>query len=363
MNDPVKPPQLHTLLQEAAESIWTADFLLIATGAGFSADSGLPTYADVARHPVYQRHGLEYGDLCRTTCLNKYPELFYGFWGSCFRDYQDHTPHTGYHILRHWCERKAQRQEAAESSTALPCYYHYTSNVDGHLRKVGFPSERIHEMHGCIDTWLALARKKDDVDGTTFQNHPLAWIELPSSFRFPIDKESLQCSLSEVHNRILAIVNDPQLTKLDPTQIRFRPRILMFDDGIEAHEFMRLKEASNRYQEWEEKMELQMAKGSQTLTVLEIGCGTRVPSVRQECQDVVLDTALRCHADLSDDQDEPRCTHIRINPDDFEIEYVQKNHVPGVKTISLQGNALEVLSEIDQRIKGLEETTGLHRKN
>ena len=45
---------LETLIEQAAKQIADADFLLIATGAGFSADSGLPTYTDVARNPIYE---------------------------------------------------------------------------------------------------------------------------------------------------------------------------------------------------------------------------------------------------------------------------------------------------------------------
>ena len=38
--------------------------LLVVTGAGFSADSGLATYVDVADIDAYRRKGWEYRDLC-----------------------------------------------------------------------------------------------------------------------------------------------------------------------------------------------------------------------------------------------------------------------------------------------------------
>ena len=99
-------------LDKAAQLIQTADILLIATGAGFSADSGLPTYADVAKNPIYESLGIEYGDLCRVECLQQNPRLFYGFWGTCFNLYQRQVqPHEGYSILKSWCDRKQAKLE------------------------------------------------------------------------------------------------------------------------------------------------------------------------------------------------------------------------------------------------------------
>ena len=43
---------------EAARAIREADVLLLCTGAGFSADSGLAVYADVADIEAYKERGL-----------------------------------------------------------------------------------------------------------------------------------------------------------------------------------------------------------------------------------------------------------------------------------------------------------------
>ena len=61
-------------LAAAAEALGAATHLLIAAGAGFSADSGLPVYADVAASPSWRRLGLDYGDLCRVELLRTRPE-------------------------------------------------------------------------------------------------------------------------------------------------------------------------------------------------------------------------------------------------------------------------------------------------
>jgi hypothetical protein len=65
----------------AARAIEEADYLLVATGAGFSADSSLPVYDDIAAVPAYRRKGLTYSDLCRGSLLDDDPSAFYGFWG------------------------------------------------------------------------------------------------------------------------------------------------------------------------------------------------------------------------------------------------------------------------------------------
>ena len=61
------------------------------------------------------------------------------------------------------------------------------------------------------------------------------------------------------------------------------------------HEAQRQAAAASEYQAWEEMMEASVAgqPAQQSLAVLEIGCGERVPSVRQEMEDVVRDTLAR----------------------------------------------------------------------
>jgi hypothetical protein len=48
--------------------------------AGFSADSGLPIYDEIANEPAWTERGLTYGDLCRPSLLETDPEMAYGFW-------------------------------------------------------------------------------------------------------------------------------------------------------------------------------------------------------------------------------------------------------------------------------------------
>ena len=75
-----------------ALAIRQSDVLLVCTGAGWSADSGLAVYKDVADVPAYHERNLTYRDICVPRFLDEEPELFYGFWGSCFNDYRETSP-------------------------------------------------------------------------------------------------------------------------------------------------------------------------------------------------------------------------------------------------------------------------------
>jgi NAD-dependent SIR2 family protein deacetylase len=275
--------------------------------------------------------GIDYSDLCRVECLKTRPSLFYGFWGSCFNAYNEATPHHGYEILKEWCDKKQKKD-----SSVAP-YFFYTSNVDGHLKRFGFSPDRIHEMHGSMDTWLVLDSTLDD----PIEKNPRQMV-LPPEFRFPVCQETLELD----HATILARLQDVSESALSPSST-FRPRVLMFDDGWDAHEAMGMRESSDIYQTWEEWMESQMAaRGSAKLVVLEIGCGVRVPSVRLECETVIHDTASRCLNTA-----EKRCTHIRINPEDAAIELPADELRIAIETISIQGCALSTLLEIEQAMR------------
>ena len=97
-----KRKRLAASIQRAAELIDSADILLLHTGAGWSADSGLPVYRDVASLPAMQQRSLTYRDICDPRWLDSNPQLFIGFWGHCMNQYRDTLPHPGYHILRRW---------------------------------------------------------------------------------------------------------------------------------------------------------------------------------------------------------------------------------------------------------------------
>jgi len=165
--------------RKAATVMAEADILLLVTGAGFSADSGLAVYGDIAQVEAYRKEHLEYHDLCMPHILGKDPELFYGFWGQCMNDYRKTRPHGGYEILRQWRDRfnarpiatdiqqritsKYQQDHPFEDEDVqlhtpyqveeVPKAFHvFTSNVDAHSYDYFLPEE-IHDCHGNIELW------------------------------------------------------------------------------------------------------------------------------------------------------------------------------------------------------------------
>mmetsp|Transcript_3963 Transcript_3963/g.8119 ORF Transcript_3963/g.8119 Transcript_3963/m.8119 type:complete len:659 (-) Transcript_3963:173-2149(-) len=161
----------------AAREIHDAEILLVVTGAGFSADSGLATYLEVADIEAYSSKGWKYRDLCRPPVFSdldiitgrlgdleettaerlveekrsqdealppneageyakvpkqhgiedrrdlshddmEHPTSWYGFWMQCFNDYRRVCPHEGYDIIRRWARDKNFQRGEVESNAA-----------------------------------------------------------------------------------------------------------------------------------------------------------------------------------------------------------------------------------------------------
>jgi hypothetical protein len=66
--------------KRAAAAIKSAHILILHTGAGFSADSGLKVYKDVADVEPYRQRGLTYAEIATPDYRSREPDVFYGFW-------------------------------------------------------------------------------------------------------------------------------------------------------------------------------------------------------------------------------------------------------------------------------------------
>lgn len=173
--DPVKEA-----VHKAAELLYSAEVLLLVTGAGFSADSGLATYIDVADINAYRERGWRYRDLCRPFILHggmeevehgrdeqsnsndnsdgdadhevvashaflhdlendemRHPQYFYGFWGQCINDYRKIRPHEGYDIIARWGRDKnssisdRENQSIPETSRVAQRIRNMTCKLEG----------------------------------------------------------------------------------------------------------------------------------------------------------------------------------------------------------------------------------------
>jgi NAD-dependent SIR2 family protein deacetylase len=232
-------PELSQLLQQAAEAIRSADALLIGAGAGMGVDSGLPDFRGPEgfwrAYPPF--HGRRFAEISNPIWFQRDPEQAWGFFGHRLNLYRSTAPHAGFEIVRRWGE-----------SLRFGCFV-FTSNVDGHFHRAGFPPGRILECHGSIN-FLQCA------DGCSDAIWPAADTVVA------VDEETIRAR--------------PPLPRCIHCGQLARPNILMFGDrGWHSH---RSDEQERRYHDW-----LETVRG-QRLAVLEFGAGTGVPTVRLECE-------------------------------------------------------------------------------
>eukprot|EP00928_Gymnodinium_smaydae_P061833 TRINITY_DN45812_c0_g1_i1.p1 TRINITY_DN45812_c0_g1~~TRINITY_DN45812_c0_g1_i1.p1 ORF type:complete len:517 (+),score=57.33 TRINITY_DN45812_c0_g1_i1:28-1551(+) len=370
---------------EAARAIASADVLLVCIGAGFSADSGLPTYRSTADIGAYKERGLTYRDLCNPDLLASDPHLFYGFWGTCFNEYRSTTPHGGYAILRNWRDRyfsssrfaygireflqvkpKGSAQPDSGSRDCAGAFFVFTSNVDGHSRQL-FERHEVRECHGsgelwqcgapkspcckdlielspgfrfCVDsdTMLALRQLREAQRENDIGDAKLGSMKTPSS----LDSERGSSSSAETTSKVAASARScvpaqhwPQCSRCSNLA---RPAILMFhddawvDDTRQRHQWISWKRAV----ESTGKLSLQRSQAPRVL-ILEIGCGDTVSTVRELSENSAEDFAT-----IGFD-----VTLVRVNP---ELPLLDRNLPAAVEHIPVACGGLRALRCIESRL-------------
>lgn len=129
-------------LQRAAHLLQGSSALMIATGEGMAADSGLPDLRDAATFshtwPAVAREGLGFEKMTSPQAFDEHPATAWGMYGQLLNLCRAKEPHAGYTLLRQWGQRMPHG-----------CFV-FTSNADGHFHKAGFPAARIYECLGSI---------------------------------------------------------------------------------------------------------------------------------------------------------------------------------------------------------------------
>jgi NAD-dependent SIR2 family protein deacetylase len=202
-------------------------------------DSGLPDFRGDAgfwkAYPPFR--GKSFASVSTPHWFQTDPALAWGFFGHRLNLYRAKAPHAGFEILRRWGESRPLR------------YFVFTSNVDGHFQRVGFPEERVLERHGSIH-YLQCARPC----GSAIW--PAAGIELD------VEEETIRCRS--------ALPGCPACGGVA------RPNILMFGDW--SWLTSRHDEQAQRYEAW-----LRQTKGARVVAI-ELGAGLAIPTVRRECE-------------------------------------------------------------------------------
>jgi NAD-dependent SIR2 family protein deacetylase len=265
----------------AANLIREADALLILAGAGMGVDSGLPDFRGSQgfwrAYPPLARLGLRFEEVANPRWFHADPELAWGFYGHRLNLYRQTEPHEGFRILRRWAAGKPGGA------------FVFTSNVDGHFQRAGFPDHSVTECHGSIHHLQCCGACSSEI-----------WSA--DSTVVTVDESTMRAGES--------LPSCPQCLG------SARPNVLMFSDAWWVEH--RTSSQLERYYRWLE----QAAKGRPV--IIELGAGTTLPRVRSESEWVAGQT----HASI-----------LRINP--------RESEVPPGPHVGMACGALAALRAID----------------
>jgi NAD-dependent SIR2 family protein deacetylase len=224
------------LISKAVSLIRAADGLLITAGAGMGVDSGLPDFRSNngfwKTYPALARSGTQFESIASPSTFIRDPNLAWGFYGHRLNLYRMTIPHDGFHLL---LEIGATLEHGS---------FVYTSNVDGHFHKAGFPAERITEIHGSIHHLQCL------------QENCSTAIWSADEYRPVVDEDACR------------LVNEAPACRY--CGCLARPNILMFGDWS-------WRQVRARHQQ---KLLNTWIRNVKRPVVIEIGAGTDIPTIR-----------------------------------------------------------------------------------
>jgi NAD-dependent SIR2 family protein deacetylase len=276
-------------LERAATAIMNADAIIFTSGAGLGVDSGLPDFRGPEgfwkAYPPLKDLGLSFSGMSNPKWFKDDPPFAWGFWSHRYNLYSKSPPHAGYDIMKKWGEELVNNN-----------YFVFTSNVDGHFLKKGFPQDKVVECHGTVHL-MQCSKNCNNIWPAT-------------DFVIP--------EYDKMFRAIGELPKCPNCTSV------IRPNVLMFYDGgyITAVNFLQRRNYKSFFKNLKEDCKL---------VVIEIGAGNFVPTVRYESEH----TSSQLNGTL-----------IRINPGDYEVPESY-----GDKAIPLPLGGLAALQRIDEIIQ------------
>ncbi|NJO03711.1 MAG: hypothetical protein HC880_20405 [Bacteroidia bacterium] len=129
---------LQETIHNLADRIRKANVLIFNTGAGMSADSGIPTYRgeDGTWGRLEKEFNQPVTEIMTPQFIRENPLFMWKRFSTGMARSKQIQPHAGYYLLHNWTNR-----------LRLP-YFAVTSNVDRQFAQAGFAEERIYEVHG-----------------------------------------------------------------------------------------------------------------------------------------------------------------------------------------------------------------------
>lgn len=132
-------------LKRARQRLQAARRVAVMTGAGISAESGIPTFR-AAQTGHWAR--FKPGDLASPQAYRRNPDTVWAWYAGRYRDVQAAAPNPG-HLALAELERRKREAETDEAETDAAETGHFllvTQNVDGLHQRAG--SRRLAELHG-----------------------------------------------------------------------------------------------------------------------------------------------------------------------------------------------------------------------
>ncbi len=185
-------------LNEIAERLRDSQRVLFITGAGISADSGLPTYRGVGGLYNQERTGEGYSieECLSGTMFRVRPEITWKYMLQLGLAIAEHGPNEAHRILAKW----EKEYDASGGKVVV-----MTQNIDGYHRAAG--SRNVYEFHGSLAA----------IDCTV-----CSWTQ-----RFELDEN--------VRERLLDMQKSlpPRCPECDAV---IRPRIVLFEEMLPVRE-------------------------------------------------------------------------------------------------------------------------------
>jgi NAD-dependent deacetylase len=134
------------VLNEAADELKRAERPLFITGAGISADSGLPTYRGIGGlyNDRQTKEGIPIEEALSGHMLARQPEIAWRYIGQIERNCRGAEPSAAHRLI-------------AALETEKPGTWVLTQNIDSLHRKAG--SKNLIEIHGTVHSLLCTACK------------------------------------------------------------------------------------------------------------------------------------------------------------------------------------------------------------
>jgi NAD-dependent deacetylase len=133
---------MESLIQQTAAWILQARSVVVLSGAGMSAESGLSTFRDPEEGLWSQYDPME---LATIDAFERNPELVTRWYHWRFTKASDVQPNPGHRALAELEAWFAARDDRAQGLTVV------TQNIDGLHQRAG--SKRVIEIHGTIHRW------------------------------------------------------------------------------------------------------------------------------------------------------------------------------------------------------------------